>query len=314
MYGKQNAQGWFLLWQFLCRGMWQCISNFLKLFATFDFTFSLGGLDSKKDGTAKETDTPPQRYSLQWENGKKTSKQTQMPKNRAGWEHADSRKQNKNKTKWTNKNLVNQGGKRIWNAMSKRSLCIMKWNTAGYITITYHGDEQESTGCVPRESHTKLIQERATTHLALFRKTPHQEHIQCLQKVDYRQETMFLDALLVHKSGLYPNYTFTFAICTPPLPLTWKSRGEENCFPEPSSCGWPGTWLMDANPQPGGQAGLQEGVRLVQWVSSAEPPGHCSWSLRAGMSQTQPPGHERVALGSPVFPWQATWARTAQTS
>lgn len=83
--------------------------------------------------------------------------------------------------------------------------------------FTCHPDEQESlqamhpgiTGHGP-----KLTQERATTYVALLRKTTHQEHIQCLQKVDYQQETMFLDAFVVHKSGLHPNYTFTF-IMTP---------------------------------------------------------------------------------------------------
>ena len=120
--------------------------------------------------------------------------------------------------------------------MSKWSLHIIKWNIVGYITITYRCDKQESLQACAPESHTKLMQEKVTIHLALLTKTTHQEHIQCLQKVDYQQETMFLDDLqIVHKSGLYPNYTFTFAICPPTFALDAKEQRREFCFPEPSS-------------------------------------------------------------------------------
>ena len=104
--------------------------------------------------------------------------------------------------------------------------------------VTYHCDEQESLqACASRESHTALISETATACLASLEKITRQGHIQCLQRLDYQQESMVSDDLwVVHKSGLHPNHVFTLAVPTPNmhLPLMWKSRGRELYFPEPS--------------------------------------------------------------------------------
>lgn len=149
--------------------------------------------------------------------------------------------------------------------MSKWSLCIMKWNTAGYISLP--------AVVMSRNLYRPCTQEvqamHPNLHKTLLRKTTHQEHIQCLQKVDYQQETMFLDAFIVHEQGLHPNYTLDLK----------EQRRELFSWAFILCCvdGWAHDSQMPVT-QPV-QAGLQEGVRIAQWVSSAQPPAHSSWSL-----------------------------------
>lgn len=71
---------------------------------------------------------------------------------------------------------------------------------------------------------------------------------------------------------------FTLAIYTPNicLPWPWRSKGKENPFavPSPMLGGWRGTWYTISFDftQPGSDAGLQRGNRIVQWVSPALAP------------------------------------------